>query len=98
MTDREPVEILAKAVAPDTWNAEDSDFVTRDEARAMLRDSARDLIRPLEAAGYRICGPEPTEEMVMAAFGTQGQRYIDGGRIKEWWRDMLAAAPTYGKE
>lgn len=56
-------------------------------------DEIKGGIAALEAAGYRILGPEPIREVLMAGYRA---RKADRG-IEDVLRAMLAAAPRYGE-
>ena len=54
-------------------------------------------IRVLEAAGYKVVGPEPTDEMLCELFDGDLERVVDR-TLRPWLYDRLqaaiAAAPT----
>lgn len=86
----DPVEIGAKALCdvPSLGHKfEDGPDDDKDTFRYLMRKA----ITALEAAGYRIAGPEPTEEMqTVAPFARTLADKV--------WREMWAKLPLYGSE
>lgn len=64
-----------------------------DNARDITISSGVLVIRALEAAGYRVVGPEPTEAMEVHVNQTL-DFFLDGVPLKRLIQEAIAAAPT----
>lgn len=77
-----------------TWDDIDDDI--REEIILAVGNVAA---KTLEAAGFRLVGLEPTEEMIMEMMRPSSVRWSsDKDRCRAECRAVLAAAPRYGRE
>lgn len=91
------VEALAKqaylragvTALPDPKRKKWEDLFPHQKSRWMT--GAVGPIRALEAAGYKVVGPEPTDEMVARV---NSVAFLSPGMADELLREAIAAAPT----
>lgn len=107
----DPVEIMARAICvdPDERAGPNGEPTWRYSI-----PNSRAAIAALESAGYRIAGPEPTEEMYRAGRGEmpiQAAYKVENGKLvarlhdeaecvspNRVWTAMHAKLPLYGSE
>ena len=101
----DPVEIMQRALARDWWAKGLSDYETAEEQERdwmvpLFAAQRVAVIQALEAAGYRIAGPEPTGEMIIRGEDKEAATGKMTGymRVVHIWKAMFAKLPLYGSE